>query len=154
MRKKLAIAAAAGLVALAVGMAWAWASPGLTAPVTLTVIEHETTLKYIDTGRPGDSSGDLITFHNRVYDEADEAVVGSDQGQCIRISPKAGTWECAWTTFLEDGQITVAGPFFDTEDSTLAVTGGTGAYDNARGSMDLESMEGGAKYGFTFNLLP
>jgi allene oxide cyclase len=37
------------------------------------------------------------------------------------------SWECIWTTLLPRGQITVEGPFYDTRDSVLAITGGTGA---------------------------
>jgi hypothetical protein len=36
----------------------------------------------------------------------------------------------------------------------LAVTGGTGAYRNARGSMTLKSRAGGTEFDFIFNLLP
>jgi hypothetical protein len=31
-------------------------------------------------------------------------------------------------------------PFYDTRDSVLAITGGTGAYANARGKMKANSM--------------
>ena len=46
------------------------------------------------------------------------------------------------------GQITVEGPFYDTHDSVLAITGGTGAYANARGSMELRSRAGGTEFAF------
>ena len=39
--------------------------------------------------------------------------------------------------------MTVEGPFYDTRDSVLAITGGTGAYANARGQMELKSLAGG-----------
>jgi hypothetical protein len=59
-----------------------------------------------------------------------------------------------WTTFLKGGQITVEGPFYDTRNSILAITGGTGAYRNARGQMNLNSRMGGKKYDFIFHLTP
>jgi len=155
MRKRLAIGSVIGLVAMAVGsVSWAVASSQVTGAMTVTVIEHATTDRVFDMGKAGDSTGDLLTFHNKVYDETDTTVAGNDQGACVRMSPKAGTWECNWTTYLADGQITVQGPFYDTRDSTLAILGGTGTYENARGSMDLEAMEGGAEYAFVFNLIP
>jgi allene oxide cyclase len=118
---------------------------------TITVIEHATSDTTTDTGAKGDSVGDVLTFANDVFDAADATKVGTDQGYCIRVV--AGTsYECTWTTFLPDGQIVVAGPFFDAKDSTLAVTGGTGQYRNARGTMDLRSRAGGTEFAFVFNI--
>jgi hypothetical protein len=46
----------------------------------------------------------------------------------------------------------VAGPFYDAKDSTLAITGGTGRYRNARGTMDLRSRAGGTEFAFVFHV--
>jgi allene oxide cyclase len=117
----------------------------------ITVIEHATTDVTTDTGAAGDSAGDVLTFANEVFDANDRVKVGSDQGYCIRTA--AGTsYECNWTTLLPGGQITIEGPFYDTRDSTLAITGGTGRYRRARGSMDLESRENGTKFAFVFDV--
>jgi allene oxide cyclase len=116
------------------------------------VIEHATTDATTDTGAPGDSSGDVLTFANDVYDAADAAKVGTDQGYCIRITAP-GSYECNWTTFLARGQITVEGPFFDAADSVLAITGGTGAYRNARGRMELKARNGGTEFDFIFHVI-
>ena len=64
-------------------------------------------------------------------------------------------WECSWTTFLHKGQITVQGPFYDDgSDSTLAITGGTGAYRNARGSMELHWRNPeGTEFDFVFHVI-
>ncbi len=118
------------------------------------MFEHSEHDKVIDVGKKGDSTGDILTFHNDVYDETDTAKAGTNQGQCVRESPKAGTWECWWTTSLPDGQITVEGPFSDTGDTVFAVTGGTGLYENARGSMNVTAINGGAEYEQTFHLIP
>jgi allene oxide cyclase len=117
-----------------------------------TVIEHATTDATTDTGASGDSAGDVLTFANEVFDAKDSKKVGTDQGSCIRIV--AGeSYECSWTTFLPGGRITVEGPFYDKKDSTLAITGGTGRYRNARGMMDLQSREGGSKFAFVFHVI-
>jgi len=155
MRIKVAIALGVlavivfGLVTVSVT-----AAPQIASPTTLHVIEHATTDTVIDTGLPGDTTGDLLTFHNAVFNAADAKRVGRDQGDCIRIAPSRGSWECRWVTRVPGGSITVEGPFFDTHDSTLAVTGGTGIYRNARGTMGLQSRNGGAEYDFIFNLVP
>ena len=118
---------------------------------TLTVVEHATTDATTDTGDPGDSAGDVLTFANDVFNAGDTAKVGTDQGYCIRVV-KGATYECTWTTFLAGGQIVVAGPFLDAGNSTLAITGGTGRYRGARGTMDLRSLAGGTKFAFVSHI--
>ena len=118
---------------------------------TLTVVEHATTDATTDTGDAGDSAGDVLTFANDVFNAGDTAKVGTDQGYCIRVV-KGAAYECTWTTFLAGGQIVVAGPFLDAGNSTLAITGGTGRYRGARGTMDLRSLAGGTKFAFVFHI--
>jgi len=155
MRKTLFVGA---LAALLVGAALTISFAGTRAvvrPMRVAVREHALTDTVINTGKKGDSSGDLLTFHNPIFDATNSQKVGHDQGDCIRISPKAGTWECRWLTYIAGhGAIMVEGAFFDGRNSTLAVTGGTQQFRNARGSMKLVSRHGGKQYDFIFNLLP
>ena len=119
-------------------------------PVYVERATHDT---LIDNGATGDSIGDTLAFGNTIYDAANATAIGSDGGQCVRTVPGV-SWECAWTTSLKNGQITVEGPFLDAGDSTLAITGGTGAYRNARGTMDLHARDAnGSAYDFTFHVL-
>jgi len=132
----------------------AWASSPARHPGgvnSLRVIEHATTDATTDTGAQGDSAGDVLTFANDVFDRADAHRVGTDQGYCIRVVPGA-SYECNFTTLLPGGQVVVEGPFYDTKDSTLAITGGTGRFRRARGTMDLHALENGTKFAFTFHL--
>ncbi|MDE2347777.1 MAG: Allene oxide cyclase [Gammaproteobacteria bacterium] len=128
-------------------------APAAFAGQTLHVVEHALTDATLDLGAKGDSPGDLLTFANPVFDAANRRRVGADQGYCIRVV--AGrSWECFWTLTLKTGQITVEGPFRDGVDSVLAVTGGTGAYAGARGSMKLHARDAaGTSYDFTYDLL-
>jgi len=124
---------------------------GSHAGKVITVIEHATSDTTTDTGATGDSVGDVLTFANDVFDPTDAQKVGTDQGYCLRVI--AGTsYECTWTTFLPGGQIVVAGPFYDAKDSTLAITGGTGRYRDARGTMELHSRAGGSEFAFVFHV--
>jgi allene oxide cyclase len=117
------------------------------------VIEHATTDAVTNQGDgAGDVVGDILTFTNEVFDQTDTSNVGSDQGYCVRMTV-GESWECVWTTILSRGQLTVEGPFYDTKDSVLAITGGTGRYANARGSMELKSRAGGTEFDFTFHLI-
>ena len=150
-----------GAIVLLVLAVSAWAAPtakrhtggGHGQGRTITVIEHATTDITTDTGAKGDSVGDILTFANEVFDAADATKVGTDNGYCLRTVSGAGAaYECNWTTFLDGGQITVEGPFFDAKESTLAITGGTGRYRGARGEMELHSRDNGAKFAFVFHL--
>ena len=117
------------------------------------VIEHATTDVVTNQGDgAGDVVGDILTFTNDVFDRTNSSKVGSDQGYCVRMSVGV-SWECVWTTILSRGQLTVEGPFYDTRDSVLAITGGTGKYANARGSMELKSRAGGTEFDFIFHLI-
>ena len=119
---------------------------------SITLVERAAGDMVTDTGAKDDSVGDILTFANELYDEANTAKVGSDNGYCFRTAV-GKAWECAWTSSLADGQITVEGPFLDGKDSVLAITGGTGKYMNARGEMQLHARNAeGSEYDFKFNL--
>lgn len=120
---------------------------------TLWLVEHATTDAVVDTGAMGDSAGDLITFANEVFDESNSKKLGTDQGYCVR-TVAGKSWECGWTVFLAEGQISVQGPFDDTQDSILAITGGTGAFNDARGQMKLHARNPSAtEYDFVYEIL-
>ena len=145
-----AAAAAAAVLVFAVVNATAGSS-GAKVGGSVHVIDHATSDAV--TNGSGDSAGNILTFANDVYDAADAHKVGTDQGYCVRIVVGA-TWECNWTTFLSGGQITVEGPFSDTGNTVLAITGGTGAYRNARGSMQLKFHNpAGTEFDFVFDLI-
>jgi allene oxide cyclase len=119
---------------------------------TISVVEHATT-DAVTNGTAGDDVGNILTFANQVFNKADTQQVGTDQGSCIRMVV-GKSWECSWTTFLQKGQITVQGPFSDTGDSVLAITGGTGKYRNARGEMELNYHNpAGTKFDFIFHVI-
>jgi allene oxide cyclase len=160
-RSAVIIAAMAiGLAAwFAAGVGSASASRGHKSPRghrssggTVHVIEHAVTDTVVRSGGGPDVTGNTLTFHNQVFNVADTQPVGHDQGFCMRIFPAEGSWECFWTTFLARGQITVEGPYYDSMNSVLAITGGTGAYRDARGQMDLKSRNGGKEYDFIFHI--
>ena len=157
IRQSALIAAATAALALAAAApAYAKTAHHKTARAsgtTVHVIEHANT----DFEAPGaggkDVKGNILTFNNPVFDTANKKQVGHDEGFCTRLQVKLGIWECLWTTFLKGGQITVQGPYYDTHNSELSITGGTGAYEGARGQMDLKSRNGGKEYDFIFHLM-
>ncbi len=121
---------------------------------TIALVEHADTdtVRHIGPKSEEDSVGDVFAFANPVFDEANKERVGTDNGQCIRTA--AGkAWECIWTVSLDGGQITVEGPFYDSKDSTLAITGGTDEYEDASGQMKLHSRnDEETEYDFTYEI--
>ena len=150
MLRKALVAGGCAAVGIVIGTAAFSASAAPSQ--TVHVIEHANTDTVVDTGASGDTTGDLLTFHNPVFDSNNSAKVGHDRGDCIRISPAQGTWECRWVTHLQGGSITVEGPFNDHSDTTLPITGGSGTYRDARGQMALKSRAGGTQYDFIFSV--
>jgi allene oxide cyclase len=118
--------------------------------VTLIVVERATSDTTIDLGETGDSIGDLLVFANDIYDESNTDQIGTDQGSCVRTVPGTA-YECAWTLTLADGQIMVQGPFLDSDESVLAITGGTGAYVGVSGQARVRALSD-AENQFTYEL--
>jgi hypothetical protein len=146
MNKFVCLAAAA--------LAAALAAVSLTAQAgeTIKVVERPVNETTVDIGAKGDSVGDLLTFANPVFDADDKIQIGSDQGYCVRVVV-GKSWECFWTLLLKKGQITVEGPFADAGDSTFAITGGTGKYAGAKGSLKLHPRDATPTgYDFTYVL--
>jgi hypothetical protein len=83
--------------------------------------------------KSGIGPGDLLRFHNPIYDSTDTTVVGSDEGSCTRIAGfkenKKGSWECDWT-YLNNGADSIT---VETPTTTLAwVKGGHGRHGSLR----------------------
>ena len=153
LMKSVWLKACAGLVICAGLVGCGGDDNGAPAPTDMRIdlVEHIVNETLTDHAPMGDSAGDVLTFANELFDGTNKTKVGTDQGYCLRVDV-GQAWECNWTVFLEDGQITVEGPFFDTKNSTLAVTGGTGAYRGWYGTMDLTFRDNPKELGFTYLL--
>ena len=128
-------------------------STSAMAAERLIVVEHPINETTVDIGPKGDSVGDVLSFLNPVFDQANKTQIGTDQGFCIRTAV-GKSWECNFTMLLKDGQITVEGPFKDAGDSLFTVIGGTGKYAGAKGQMTLHVRTGKPEaYDFTYELL-
>ena len=117
------------------------------------VVEHPANETTVHVGAKVDSVGDILSFANPVFDSANKAQIGTDQGFCVRTIV-GKSWECVWTMLFKNGRVTVEGPFADSGDSLFTVTGGTGKYNGAKGQMKLHVRPGKPdSYDFIFDLL-
>ena len=152
--------ATAGLVAVVFGPVVAGAKTHSSAakgsPEVIRVVEHAVTDTVQEFHPPKMSLGDVLGFHNPVYDATNTHQVATDNGYCVRTVATGKTeWECIWTTLLPGGHITVEGPYYDDgTNTTLAITGGTGIYTGAQGWMLLHATghPAGSEYDFDFHL--
>lgn len=96
----------------------------------------------LDLGAAGESIGDQEVFSDDLYETGD--LVGSLDGTCTttRLEATALTLHCTVSLTLPDGQITLQGAIrFDpdfTDSFYIAITGGTGEYDEARGQVKVQ----------------
>jgi hypothetical protein len=137
---------------LAVAMLAAMTLPAAAVSAEAIHVVERATTDAVTNGSKEDKPGNVLTWHNKIYDAANKQRIGRDAGYCIRIV--AGkSWECSWTTYLEAGSISVQGPFSDTGSTVLAITGGTGAYAGAGGTMNLKyHNKKGTAFDFVFHL--
>ena len=102
-RNKKLITAAAAAAALVLAPVAALASTGSPAgsqgPTVIHVVEHAITDTVQMFHPPKESLGDVLGFHNPVFNASNTKKVGMDNGFCIRTVATGKTeWECAWTT--------------------------------------------------------
>jgi len=87
-----------------------------------------------------------ITFTDRLETTGGAPIEGWDGGRCVNLNPDPevlSQWMCELVFHLPEGDIVSAGPFDLTgTDIVFAVTGGTGAFRNARGEVEVVSVPG------------
>ena len=155
MSAKLRVfAAAASIASTALVVSMVSVASADTDRQVIHVVERAVTDTVVDTDGDGAlSTGDLLTFHNRLYDATNTEQVGRDQGQCVSIVAATGIWECNYTVFLEDGHIDVQGPFIDGRETTISVIGGTGIYRDVSGIQKLScGADGTCDFLFRLNV--
>lgn len=111
---------------------------------------------------PRFSGGDLYLVTRKFFDESN-APVGKLYQHCVAVRGgrtfERSTFQCIGTWRLRDGAIMTAVGFRATErdeDVPLAITGGTGAYEGARGQISTRFVGPGekARAEHTVHLLP
>ena len=154
MLRKLSVFGLAGvLVLVGGGLATALAGNNITSPETLVLTETQTKSKGVDVGKPGFGPGDSFLFVSSLTDKADGSKAGSVHGQC---TVQIGHWLiCEAGAFLGDrGEVFVGGVVSSNSQSfDIPITGGTGEFDNARGTVHIEQVSDTVSTD-TFSLIP
>lgn len=132
-----------------------WPVTLVAAQERLVLIEHASNETVLDLAGEGDSVGDTLVFSNELYDDRNVNLVGSSHGSCVR-TVVGESWDCTFTTSMEQGSLVVVGPFYDAGRGSFAIVGGTGDYADAAGQMALEasatSTSENPEWEFTFDI--
>jgi hypothetical protein len=147
--------AAVALIGTVGAMSLASASSGQTATSdkdrktkTIHVIQtNEAVFTNIDVGATGDSPGDYVVITGPLVRPATSQRVGSVNAVCtlMQVTDEFPS-QCVATASFRQGDITAQGVFLSVPGApnVLAVTGGTGAYKTAHGTVTATILEDGA----------
>ncbi len=124
------------------------AASSATQGRTLTLVTRPLRDADVDVPPRGFSPGDFFVFEEAVFNRNANRV-GEDSGRC---EVGLRTFTCEATVSINGkGKIRIAGALFDRHDSTFPVTGGTGRYNTAAGSLTVFDLRGGRSV-LVFNL--
>lgn len=140
--KAIALAAAVLLVGALGAVSIASAAPQQAATSktkVLHLISHQVSLKVIDLGKKGNSAGDVALESTVEFQNGQR--VGRSVLTCVAItfsSTRGPDALCHGATVFHDGQIEFQGETTFNTPFTVAVTGGTGSYQNVGGQLTVE----------------
>jgi hypothetical protein len=110
---------------------------------------------FIDVGEEGDSVGDYFVFSSDLFRHGKKVGTDGGTGTFVRVEPDAFTVHFAAAAELPKGQITTQGLGTLTDgplDFELAITGGTGRYRTAHGTLSVEDI-GESETVLTFRII-
>jgi allene oxide cyclase-like protein len=164
MKKIPALTAAAAAAAAGAALVASGGSAQQPGERTFTLFEREGTFGFVDNrplqrGRQDQriSVGDQFAFSSHLLDETKKRV-GRLDATCIATAKgrtfAGGQFACYGTFRLPDGHLALSTAFRGSQggNAEIAVAGGTGAYEGARGS--VKSKEEGRLTRDTVHLLP
>src|SRR6266540_5960070 len=122
-------------VALVVGTATR-GSTQLEKPGTIRVSTRTVAKRFLDRGSRGRCPGDVLIMRQLLYNRGiTPKPIGHSDLACTYTAPFARL--CSGTFTFPKGKIVVSGSATYRQFCELAVIGGTGLYDNVRGSMTV-----------------
>jgi hypothetical protein len=145
MRRMLVVL---GMVVVGV-VAWSGLAGAQTAPQTLQLTAVEQSCGGVDVGHHGDSLGDETYCRATLQGGA-----GHAHWDCIYLGTESRGEDCTAHADLQGGTLQMAGVLsHKSAESAWAVTGGTGSYAGARGSVVVRQLSA-TRTAVTISLLP
>ncbi len=129
---------AAGVVVGALAL-WPWESRSEagTGPATIRITDREVQVTRVDVGARGTSPGDTEVVSQQLFNlRVTPKPIGRSELVCTFVDSRRMR-VCRGTYVLPKGKVVVGGSLDYRQFYDLAVLGGTGLYDNARGSLTV-----------------
>lgn len=134
-RKAGVLLTGALLGVLAAGPLQGW-SEASTGPATIRITDLELAVSRLDVGARGTSPGDTEIVRSRLRERGTQNTIGRSELVCTFVD-SVRSRVCRGTYILPKGKIVVGGSILYRQFYDLAVLGGTGLYDNARGTLTV-----------------
>lgn len=107
-----------------------------TGRAAITITDRQLEVARIDIGRPGTSPGDTEVVRARLLERGTRTTIGRAELVCTFVDTRRSR-SCRGTYFLPKGKLVVGGSLLYRQFYDLAILGGTGLYDNARGTLTV-----------------
>jgi hypothetical protein len=120
---------------LAVSPLQSYSSAG-TGPAVIRVNDRVLADTRVDVGAQGRSPGDMEVVRTRLLERGTLDTIGRSELVCT-FTDAGRSRVCRGTYILPKGKIVVGGSILYSQFYDLAVVGGTGLYDNARGTLTV-----------------
>ncbi|HUP33184.1 MAG TPA: hypothetical protein VM184_09150 [Gaiellaceae bacterium] len=115
---------------------WQTRSEAGTGPATITITDRQLAVARVDVGRKGTSPGDIEVVRVRLQQRGTLSPIGRSELVCTFVDNRRSR-VCRGTYVLPRGTLVVGGSLLYRQFYNLAVLGGTGLYDNARGTLTV-----------------
>ena len=137
MKQRIGLLVAGAVIGvLAVGPLQSRSEAG-TGPATIRITDREVQVTRIDVGVPGTSPGDTEIIRQQLFNlRVTPKPSGHSELVCTFVDSKRMR-VCRGTYVLPKGKVVVGGTLSYRQFYDLAVLGGTGLFDNARGSVTV-----------------
>ena len=107
-----------------------------TGPATIRITDREVSSTSVDIGKRGRTPGDMQIMRHLLYNQRiSQRPIGHVEVVCTFVV--GNSRNCRGTYFLPRGKLVVGGSVIYPQFYELAVLGGTGLYDNARGTLTV-----------------
>ena len=139
-RLRIAAQLAVGAAILAVA-APATGSVALDQPGSIRITDKLVKHTHVNVGPRGSNAGDLDFYRQLLFNKGITTTpIGHSDLTCVNTG--TGSSNCSGTYFLPRGKIMVDGVIASRLFYELAVIGGTGIYDNVRGTLTVTFLGG------------
>jgi hypothetical protein len=108
---------------------------GGARPATIRIYDRELAISRVDLGKRGTSPGDMEVVRLRLLQRSG-STIGRAEIVCT-FADSVRSRVCRGTYILPRGKLVVGGSIMYRRFYDLAIVGGTGLYDNARGTLTV-----------------